>query len=145
MLKYRLTTKTLKDKEGNVKGKQNRIIVETALDLTPQEQAIIDSYVRNGYKMMVSQKGEKKATGKGMTADKILQYLYDTNNTNYSDALKVKIKNSENYMSICQWLREDKILTDEVKEAICKITPKDETTKEVERIRASRNEEENKA
>ena len=139
MLKYRLTSKTLKDKNGNVKGKQNRIVVESALDLTPQEQAVLDSYVRNGYKMIVSQKGAKKTTGKGMTAEKILQYFYNTNNTKGAEAVKKSVADSENYMSMCKWLKKEYKIEGDIKKEVCEIKPETTTTKEIKEIKEKRN------
>lgn len=145
-MNFRLTQKTLKDKDGKVKGMQNRIIVESMIGLSLEEQSVIDSYVRNGYKLMVSTKGKTKTAGKGMTAEKLLQYFYNTKKDKFATMLKNDILANKNFMKICSDLKNDKNraeadklnFTDEMEKEICNVSPSEEVKEEIKQLKEKR-------
>lgn len=102
MANYKLTTRAIKDKDGNKVGEKKCIIVDTE-KVTPADEKIIEMYVKTGNFEIYPKKKAKK-TGKGLTAPKMRKYLQD----NDKDALKefeTMLKQKENFMNIMTWFK----------------------------------------
>lgn len=103
MANYKITTRTKKDKDGNVKGIEKCIIADM-INLTANEQAIVDTYVRNGY-TLYPKKAKAKA-GKGLTKDKMKEHLKEIGDEEGLKELEKKVKAKENFMKITSWYKE---------------------------------------
>lgn len=103
MANYKVTERTKKDKDGNVKGKEKCIIVDF-VNLTQNEREAVEMYVKMGY--TIYPKKAKAKTGKGLTKEKMLEELKTRGNAEAVAELEEKIKNKENFMKITSWYKE---------------------------------------
>lgn len=102
MTNYKLTTRAIKDKDGNKIGEKKCIIVDTE-KITQAEQKIVDMYIRSGEYQVFPKKAPKKA-GKGLTKAKMEKYLQDNDKEGLRE-LQAKIKQKENFMKIMTWFK----------------------------------------
>ena len=101
MANYKITKRTRKDKDGNVLDTYDCIIADFE-NMTRNEKEAVELYMKAGYK--VFPKTSKKATGKGITRDKIKEYLKDYND-NISKDIKKRIATKENFMTIQSYFK----------------------------------------
>lgn len=104
MANYKETVRTIKDKYGNVIGKQKCIIADME-HLTVGERQLIEMYMKSGEYKIVPKKARKKVTGKGLTKEKIEKYLKDNDKDGYKQ-YQDKLKAKENYMRVMVWFKE---------------------------------------
>lgn len=101
MASFKLTERTKKDKDGNIKGIEKCIIADY-IKLPLNEQAIVDVYVKNGYKLYAPKKAK---TGKGLTKDKMKEHLKEIGDEEGLKELEKRVKAKENFMKITSWYK----------------------------------------
>lgn len=103
MANYKITERTIKDKDGNVKEKKKCIIADMD-KLTLAENKIIEAYMRAGVDVYPP---TKKKTGKGLTKDKMKAHLKEIGDEEGLKELEKKVKAKENFMKITSWYKQN--------------------------------------
>lgn len=102
MANYKITSRAIKDKDGNKIGLKKCIIVDTE-KITPAEEKIVDMYIKTGNFEIYPKKPQKK-TGRGLTKVKMEKYLQDNDKEGFKE-LQNMIKQKENFMKIMVWFK----------------------------------------
>ena len=102
-MNYKTTEKQKKNKHGDIVGIEKRVVADM-LALTEQERKAVELLVASGYKLVPRK--PKKESGKGLTKQKMLDYLKEKDAKGYEVA-KRKMENKENYMRILKWFKEN--------------------------------------
>lgn len=103
MANYKITKRTIKDKDGNKKGEIDCIIADFE-NMTTNEKEAVKMYMQAGYK--VFPKEAKKKSGKGLTKAKIETYLKENDESGFKE-FQTKIRNKENFMKIMSWFKKN--------------------------------------
>ena len=103
MANYKETVRTIKDKDGNVIGKQKCIIADVE-HLTPAEEKLVQMYMKSGEYKVIERKNRKKSKGNGLTKAKIETYLKENDKDGFKE-YQDKLKAKENYMRIMVWFK----------------------------------------
>ena len=102
MANYKETVRTIKDKDGNVIGRQKCIIADME-HLTIGEKEYIKMCMESGEYKIVPKKAKKKG-GNGLTKQKMMDYLKENDKDGLKE-LEKKIKSKENFMRIMVWFK----------------------------------------
>lgn len=102
MANYKETVRTIKDKDGNVIGKQKCIIADME-HLTVAEDKLISMYMKSGEYKVIAKKPKKKG-GNGLTKQKMMDYLKEKDKDGLKE-LENKLKAKENFMRIMVWFK----------------------------------------
>lgn len=101
MANYKITERTIKDKNGNEKGKKKCIIADMS-KLTLAEREIVEGYMKAGMEVYPP---KSKKTGNGLTKDKMKAELKGRGDEEGMKELEKMLKAKENFMRITSWYK----------------------------------------
>lgn len=105
MKNYRLTERTVKDKDGKILDKKKVIVADTE-KLTSAEWRIVDAYLRTGTYALEEQKVKKAKKEIGYTRAEITEYL-KTNDADGYKELQKREKAEEKFIKTLAWFRKE--------------------------------------
>lgn len=107
MANYKLTERTKKDKDGNIKGIEKCIIVDF-VNLTENERQAVEMYVKGGYTLHAKKEKANPKPKKErvkLSKDIINDYLKDYEDK-ASKELKGRMKTKENFMTLQTYFKD---------------------------------------